>query len=331
MGCFRAIARNFVDKAVTLLRFVPNLRSNTVDDAMEVDSDIVLDDVGNFVEYYVEQGRGLDLHEYVCLAFCRALEMSCFSLSSVLSYFKFAPAPFERFSGKQDMVDESHGLLVARISYRFLLLKPEIFSKLWDWSCFLELQPCKSDMIWCRGQILRVVLKSGSRANECLNIEAQEASWCLLRWEEFCGETSLEKAGWFVEPTADYMISNLTFQQENTIADEPVVDLLKFLTNKLDAVVVKARLPSGSNPLQQLVLIIADGRSHEKENLKRCVRDAIASNRMEASFEGEKMKFSKYMDSYPFPYYIVLRNIEALPRTLANLLRQWLELMQNSN
>jgi hypothetical protein len=73
------------------------------------------------------------------------------------------------------------------------------------------------------------------------------------------------------------------------------------------------------------------------------------------------MKFSKYMDSFPFPYYIVLRNIEALPRTLANLLRQvslssfflypteaekkkwkiniiikimlfqWLELMQHSN
>jgi midasin len=144
------------------------------------------------------------------------------------------------------------------------------------------------------------------------------------------------------------MISNLTFQQENTIADEPVVDLLKFLTNKLDAAVVKARLPSGRNPLQQLVLIIADGRFHEKENLKRCVRDAIASNRMvafllldnsqdsimdlmEASFEGGKMKFSKYMDSFPFPYYIVLRNIEALPRTLANLLRQWLELMQYSN
>jgi midasin len=86
VGCFRAIARNFVDKAVALLRFVPNLRSNTVDDAMEVDSDTVLDDVANFVEYYVEQGRGLDLHEHVCLAFCRALEMSCFSLRLVFSF-----------------------------------------------------------------------------------------------------------------------------------------------------------------------------------------------------------------------------------------------------
>jgi hypothetical protein len=27
----------------------------------------------------------------------------------------------------------------------------------------------------------------------------------LFSWEEFCGETSLEKAGWFVEPTADYV------------------------------------------------------------------------------------------------------------------------------
>ncbi|KAI9201056.1 hypothetical protein LWI28_017435 [Acer negundo] len=31
---------------------------------------------------------------------------------------------------------------------------------------------------------------------------------------------------------------------------------------------------------------------------------------------------SKYLDSFPFPYYIVLMNIEALPRTLADLLRQ---------
>ncbi|CDY12619.1 BnaA02g12870D [Brassica napus] len=37
-----------------------------------------------------------------------------------------------------------------------------------------------------------------------------------------------------------------------------------------------------------------------------------------------------YMDSFPFPYYIVLRDIEALPRTLGDVLRQWFELMQSS-
>lgn len=62
----------------------------------------------------------------------------------------------------------------------------------------------------------------------------------------------------------EQMISNLTFKQENTIKDEPVVDLLKYLNNMLDTAVANARLPSGQNPLQQLVLIIADGRFIEK-------------------------------------------------------------------
>ncbi|PIA42933.1 hypothetical protein AQUCO_02000406v1 [Aquilegia coerulea] len=143
------------------------------------------------------------------------------------------------------------------------------------------------------------------------------------------------------------MISSLTFKQENTIVDEPVVDLLQYLNSMLDAAAVNSRLSSGQIPLQQLVLIIADGRFHEKERLKRCVRDLLSKNRMvafllvdspqesimdfmEASFQGEKLTFSKYMNSFPFPYYIVLKNIEALPRTLADLLRQWFELMQNA-
>ncbi|OMP00570.1 hypothetical protein COLO4_12564 [Corchorus olitorius] len=140
------------------------------------------------------------------------------------------------------------------------------------------------------------------------------------------------------------MISSLTFKQENTITDEPVVDLLMFLNKKLDAAVSNARLPSGQNPLQQLVLIIGDGRLHEKENLKRCVRDVLSSKRMVAFLILDSMQesimdlqevipiqdknnqfkisVSKYLDSFPFPYYVVLRNIEALPNTLADLLRQ---------
>ncbi|KAD4889375.1 hypothetical protein E3N88_21448 [Mikania micrantha] len=141
------------------------------------------------------------------------------------------------------------------------------------------------------------------------------------------------------------MLSSLTFEQESTIADKPMVDLLKYLNNTLDSAVINARLPSGQNPLEQLVLIIADGRLHEKENLKRCVRDILSKKRMvayllldnpeesitevlEASFEGGNLGVAKYMDSFPFPYYVILKDIEALPRTLADLLRQWFELMQ---
>ncbi|TKY64312.1 Midasin protein [Spatholobus suberectus] len=222
MGCFRPIVRRIVDKAVALLHLVPNLRSNPEDTAAEDDRDRVLDGVVNVIEFYSQQGRGLDLHELACLAFCRTLDMGPLLLSSVLSYFNFAPAPFERFSRKQVMV-ETCELLVAQISYRLLLMEPEIFSKLWDWSCFLDLvkDPHKPELTWCGVQILRVLLKLGYKATENLNIGAEEAFSCLLRWEEFCQDTSLEKAGWYVEPVADYVSGSpdrsMDFNNENCL------------------------------------------------------------------------------------------------------------------
>lgn len=44
------------------------------------------------------------------------------------------------------------------------------------------------------------------------------------------------------------------------------------------------------------------------------------------SFVAGQPVFTRYMDSFPFPFYIVLRDIGALPRTLADLLRQWIQL-----
>uniref|UniRef100_A0A0E0QZY1 Midasin n=1 Tax=Oryza rufipogon TaxID=4529 RepID=A0A0E0QZY1_ORYRU len=127
--------------------------------------------------------------------------------------------------------------------------------------------------------------------------------------------------------------------QDNKLEDEPVADLLMHLNTMLDTAVARSRTPSGQNPLQQLVLIISDGKFHEKENLKRCVRNVLNRKRMiayvlldgheesimdslEVSYQGTKLTMGKYMDSFPFPYYVMLKNIEALPRTLADLLRQ---------
>lgn len=78
MGCFRPIAQKIVDKAVKLLRLVPNLRSNSDRGVVEVGKDRDLNEVENVIEFYSGTGRGLDLHELVCLAFCRALELAPF-------------------------------------------------------------------------------------------------------------------------------------------------------------------------------------------------------------------------------------------------------------
>ena len=44
------------------------------------------------------------------------------------------------------------------------------------------------------------------------------------------------------------------------------------------------------------------------------------------AFHQGRPQFSAYLDSFPFPLYIVLRDTAALPTTLADLLRQWIHL-----
>jgi len=38
-------------------------------------------------------------------------------------------------------------------------------------------------------------------------------------------------------------------------------------------------------------------------------------------------EIKSYMDSFPFPFYIILRDINSLPVVLSDALRQWFELV----
>ncbi|GIL72549.1 hypothetical protein Vretifemale_2893, partial [Volvox reticuliferus] len=143
------------------------------------------------------------------------------------------------------------------------------------------------------------------------------------------------------------LAARLTFRQDNTIADRPMLQLMA----SLDHMLATARhscgaggIGAGTQDLAQLVLILADGRFHEKESLHAAVREAAAKrgvclafivldnptnsllDMQSVSFAAGKPVFTKYLDSFPFPYYIVLRDIASLPATLADLLRQWFEL-----
>ncbi|XP_030948941.1 midasin-like [Quercus lobata] len=96
MGCFRPIARKVVDKAVGLLWHLG--KSNANDMSVEVEEEEDLNEVVSVIEHYNQAGRGLDLHELACLAFCCALDLAPFLLGSILKYFEFTPPPFERIS-----------------------------------------------------------------------------------------------------------------------------------------------------------------------------------------------------------------------------------------
>jgi len=140
-------------------------------------------------------------------------------------------------------------------------------------------------------------------------------------------------------------MSGLRFDADNTIADRPMLDLVASLDHLLTGARARAGGggAAGAAALHQLVLIVADGRFHEKEALRRAAREAAARpgvlyafivldnpahsilDMQSVGFAGGKPVFSKYLDAFPFPFYIVLRDTAALPRTLADLLRQWFE------
>ena len=59
--------------------------------------------------------------------------------------------------------------------------------------------------------------------------------------------------------------------QDNTIADSPMVELLTSMQHMLEQARVRTIGVGSPHDLHQLVIIVADGRFHEKESLQRVV------------------------------------------------------------
>ncbi|KAL4649045.1 midasin isoform X1 [Arapaima gigas] len=105
----------------------------------------------------------------------------------------------------------------------------------------------------------------------------------------------------------------------------------------------------------QLLLIVSDGRGLFLEGKER-VMAAVQAARSDGIFvifvvldnpnsrdsildikvpifkgPGEMPEIRSYMEEFPFPFYIILRDINALPETLSDALRQWFELVTASD
>ncbi|KAI6103197.1 hypothetical protein EDD16DRAFT_1752874 [Pisolithus croceorrhizus] len=153
------------------------------------------------------------------------------------------------------------------------------------------------------------------------------------------------------------VLSALTFRQQRT-------DVAGFLEGSL-GVLETAREAAGSRgaakDLWQLEIIISDGICQEHERLRRALRrarsmrvlvvfivlDALnadsstfsatagsqssilalnqVSYRQSPTTGQMELTMERYLDSFPFEYYVVLRDVEALPRVLADTLREFFE------
>ena len=112
----------------------------------------------------------------------------------------------------------------------------------------------------------------------------------------------------------------------------------------------KAKAPgsSSSAELWQLLLIMSDGLCEDHDEIRRLVRQAQDErimivfvivdgvkgesiiNMSQAVFEdnadgggGQKLKIKRYLEGFPFMYYLVVGDVKELPGVLATALRQW--------
>ena len=56
-------------------------------------------------------------------------------------------------------------------------------------------------------------------------------------------------------------------------------------------------------------------------------KDSILDIKVPIFRPGQLPEIRSYMEQFPFPFYIILRDINSLPAILSDALRQWFELV----
>jgi midasin (ATPase involved in ribosome maturation) len=104
----------------------------------------------------------------------------------------------------------------------------------------------------------------------------------------------------------------------------------------------------GAHASMQLVFMISDGRIERdsRTTLRKLIRELTEQNILlaliivegdkkkdsilsmkEVSFDKGKPVVKRFIEDYPFPYYVVLGDVQALPEVLGDALRQWFEML----
>ena len=77
-----------------------------------------------------------------------------------------------------------------------------------------------------------------------------------------------------------------------------------------------------------MVMIIVEG---ELQKDKPSKKNESILNMKEVSFVNGKPKIKQFIEDYPFPYYLVVNDLAALPEILGDALRQWWEMLAEIN
>ena len=147
----------------------------------------------------------------------------------------------------------------------------------------------------------------------------------------------------FTDTAGPRIVSQFSFDQKSTNTHEMIRNCMDLLQQQRDI----GSSSAGDN--LQLMVIISDGRLSKQKGLSRALRmmqdrrvlvvfvildsphakDSILELQ-NISFVG-KVRRENYLDTFPFPFYVVLRDITALPNVLADAIRQFFDMSQRTN
>jgi midasin len=142
-------------------------------------------------------------------------------------------------------------------------------------------------------------------------------------------------------------LKKFTFKGESTPANELLVKSIELFDNA-DNRSHGGDLSGGGEASNQMMFIISDGLFHQGqlESLRALERQLSEKKRLlvfllvntdpnrsiekerKVIMEGSEMRIERYLEGFPFPYYIVLKDISLLPEVVSDALSQWFELLQ---
>jgi midasin len=149
----------------------------------------------------------------------------------------------------------------------------------------------------------------------------------------------------FTEEAGARVMSSFTFQQQSTDGAAMLSSVISALDEARNSAATRSPVGSPDRVLQ-LVFVVSDGSFERgsKTELRRLVRemadkgqllvlllvDHSILDRQEVEYGAAGVRINRYLDTYPFPYYIVLQDVHVLPEVLSDALRQWFELVQRT-
>ncbi|XP_066138163.1 midasin [Euwallacea fornicatus] len=150
----------------------------------------------------------------------------------------------------------------------------------------------------------------------------------------------------FTDMSGMQLLQSFQFGQQKTYIGK----LMDFVTEMFEENNVRASIPNA-----KLLLIVSDGRGVFSEG-ENYVCQAVRRTKLSDIFtvfviidspenkssildirsttfskDGKLLGFCNYMDEFPFPFYIVLRDINSLPGVLSDALMQWFEMVTSQS